>query len=574
MSLAGGLTVNRRACKAAGVFYTPRHIVEYILTRTLAKHDVVDNPLPRVLDPSCGTGNFLVAAYDLLFALFMEKLPALRAKYGKLQYLINVGLSQHFIGGSEYWRQENLHYHIIRHCLYGADIDKDAVSQAQQRLQEKGEAFSLSPEITNLLVCDSLIKWENNQTEKDTCSKGGNLCLADFWRQQYDYVVGNPPYVSFGLKRVGKVTAEHADYLRANYPRSAQYKLSYYALFFERGLSVLAPGGYLGYITPDSYLLGRYYSKIREFILETCAIEELTLVNNPVFADVVVGIPVITILQKNCLSQIDGAALVTVKNIKEETIKIHQYPQNYFGQQSYSRFRLLFTEEDKSIIDKLEISPCRFGNVLKIRTGMRSLTVQSNIKSKTKHGETWQPGLVSSAQVLPFGLLYQGDWLDVNPDKLNKGGWDKAVIHGPKIFLRQTGDKLIAALDRNGYYHLNNIHSITIIQGDLNLEYFVAILNSRLMNYYYQTVTLEQGRTMAQVDIEMVEKLPLVIDQQRAGKLIMLSQKISELTECTVNKQRKLLYCELNKVVYAIYKLTAREIEYIEQISNMHPSLS
>jgi hypothetical protein len=557
---------SRNARKAGGVFYTPVHIVKYILACTLAQHDIVVNPVPRVLDPACGSGNFLVAAYDLLLAKFVENLPVLRARYAKQRYMIKTVMTEHYLEGRSYWRRENLHYHIIHYCLYGADMDEAAINKAQERLLEKQETLSsLDSDTMNLLTCDSLIKWEEDLIEVDGYTGNDRLRLADFWTRKYDYVIGNPPYISFGLNRVGKVTAGQAQYLRMNYPHSAQYKLSYYALFLERGILALKPGGYLGYITPDSYLLGRYYSKIREFILDNCRVQELALVNAKVFGGVVVGIPAITILQKESSEEAKSTAVVTVKKINETEIvpTAYQYPQAYFSEQVYKRFRLFFLARDKAIVDKLDQAPCRFGDITKIRTGMRSLTVQADIKSKMRQGDTWRPGLVSSAQVLPFGLSYQGDWLDVDPTKLNKGGWDGEVMAGPKIFLRQTGDSLIAAVDKSGYYHLNNIHSLVVDKGELSLEYLVAILNSRLMNFYYQTVTLEKGRSMAQVDIEMVEKLPLIIDEQRVGLLVQLAKQLAEQGGCGIEDNG--IYNELNKVVYEIYGLSVSDSLYIEQ---------
>ncbi|MBP2636753.1 MAG: type restriction m6 adenine methyltransferase, Alw26I/Eco31I/Esp3I family [Firmicutes bacterium] len=558
----------RSARKAAGVFYTPLYIVEYILARTLAKHDVAENPLPRVLDPACGTGNFLDAAYDLLLRMFAEKLAVLKQKYYNQQYKIKNGNDEYWLDGQAYWCRENLHYHIVHNCLFGADIDAGAVQKAQERLQAKNTGLSVDLAAMNLLVCDSLVKWENNSAEAAVYNQNLGLCqqLAAFWQQQYDYVIGNPPYVSFGLNRVGKVPVSQADYLRVNYQHSAQYKLSYYALFFERGILALKPGGVLGYITPDSYLLGRYYSKIREYILGSCCIQELTLVNNPVFNGAVVGIPAITILRRELCEGARAASPMAVQKMNDATVKCYQYPQRYFEQQVYNRFRLFFSDKDKSIIDKLEQAPLRFADVAKIRTGMRSLTVQADIKSKVCCGDTWQPGLVSSAQVLPFVLNYQGDWLDVNPIKLNRGGWDKKVMSGPKIFLRQTGDKLIAVVDRSGYYHLNNIHSVVVEKAEVELDYLAAILNSRLMNFYYQTVTLEKGRTMAQVDIEMVEKLPLIVDKERAGDVIVLARRLAEVSSSASSEESMHLFNNLNNVVYEIYGVADDDVWYIEQM--------
>lgn len=569
--------VSKAARKAAGVFYTPDHIVSYILERTLSTHDIVKNPAPRVLDPACGSGNFLVAAYDLLMGMFIEKLAVLRQNYAKHHYTIKNGQREVVIDGAAYWCQENLHYHIIGNCLYGADVDAEAVSIAAARLTGTNQS-RLTP---NLVVGDSLLKWEDSTAQSwgREIDPGLRQKLADFWSRSYDFIVGNPPYVSFGLNRVAKIAGAQSDYLRVNYPHSAQYKLSYYAMFIERSILALKPGGYLGFITPDSYLLGRYYSKIRQYILETCKIEELTLAASSVFSGVLVGIPAITILRKKDRTRPSEMAAIRVNKLNDagEITATYQYNQNYFESQVYKRFRLFFNARDKAIIDEMERAPYRFGDCTKIRTGMRSLTVQANIKSKERQGDSWKRGLTSSSQVLPFGLVYQGDWLDVNPAKLNKGGWNAMVMNGSKIFMRQTGDSLIAAVDRSGLYHLNNIHSVTVLSEAISLEYLACILNSKLMNFYYHTITLEKGRSMAQVDIETVEKLPLFIDYKRASVLLRLGSELANLVSRLYSFERKQarskefltridsIYNEVNQVVYEIYGLPDNDISYIEK---------
>lgn len=580
MSTQAERRAGRAARKAAGVFYTPEYIVDYILQQTLANHDVVTNPVPKVLDPACGTGNFLVAAYDLLLHKFGEKLPVLRQCYAARKYTVHDGQTEDVIDGAAYWCRENLHYHLVRHCLYGADIDAQAIAALHGRLLDKCQGRPLYRPVPNLLLGDSLIKWEDsNKIPADIHIDAGQQCrLADFWSGGYDFIIGNPPYVSFGLNRVGKMTVVQSDYLRANYPRSAQYKLSYYALFLERSILALNPGGYLGFITPDSYLLGRYYSKIRRYVLDTCRIHELTLAGSKVFSGVQVGIPVITVLSKDIRPQQAQSDMLTVNKLNDsgQVTVTHQYPRNYFEHQAYNRFRLFFNAKDKGIVDIIEQVPSRFGDLTKIRTGMRSLTVQAAIKSKNRQGDSWQQGVISSSQVLPFGIVYQGDWLDVTPAKLNKGGWDAAVMAGPKIFLRQTGDSLIAAVDDSGLYHLNNIHSLTVLDPGICLDYLVCILNSRLMNFYYHVVTLEKGRSMAQVDIETVEKLPLCIDRERDGLLAGLGRKLAKLVGRLCSREEEqgdsawlseftAAYQEMNQVVYQIYGLSAEDALYIEQ---------
>ncbi|BBB89872.1 MAG TPA: N-6 DNA methylase [Methylomusa anaerophila] len=559
--------MERATQKAAGRYYTPNFVISYILENTLSAADVVANPFVRVLDPACGTGNFLLSAYDLLKKKFAAALPALQAAYADQEYEVEYGNGQKLIKmkGLSYWNETNLHYHILRHCLYGADIDGFAAEIAAVNFLLKG---SSPPANLNIIACDSLLRWENGREDSGNNRENNVEKKRRFWSQRYDYVVGNPPYVSFGLNRTGVLNAGYTAYIRANYQHSAEYKISYYALFIQRALEVLTSGGRLGFITPDSYLLGRYFSKIRRYILDNCLIEEILLLSQPVFAGATIGIPTISILTKIHKPEQKETHEVKVAKMQENgQITAFRYSQTYFHTQSYYRFRMFFNKMDKTIVEKMDQAGNKLGDLARIKTGMRSLTSQQEIKSQQPHGPTWKRGLTSSAQVIPFLIEYRGDWLDVNPDKLNKGGWDKAIIENPKILLRQTGDSLIAAIDRNGYYHLNNLHSISLSGGLTSLEYIVCLLNSRLMNYYYQTISLEKGRSLAQTDIETLEKLPIVLNPLIKKELesMTLSLEGSAGRYFQSSPSFELLSSSMNYLIYDLYGLSRAEVQYVEE---------
>ena len=63
--------------KTKGIYYTPKTIVSYILNETLKNHDIIKNPQPRILDLSCGCGNFLIITYRELRRLELKILQLL-----------------------------------------------------------------------------------------------------------------------------------------------------------------------------------------------------------------------------------------------------------------------------------------------------------------------------------------------------------------------------------------------------------------------------------------------------------------------------------------------------------------
>jgi hypothetical protein len=78
-----------------------------------------------------------------------------------------------------------------------------------------------------------------------------------------------------------------------------------------------------------------------------------------------------------------------------------------------------------------------------------------------------------------------------------------------KILMRQTGDSLIAALDEQQYLCLNNMHVLVPVNHRLKPRYALGILNSKLLNWYYQSLNPEVGEALAEVKRTNVAALPI-----------------------------------------------------------------
>ncbi|HSN57891.1 MAG TPA: N-6 DNA methylase, partial [Clostridiaceae bacterium] len=74
--------LSRDTRKKLGLFYTPDSVIGFILENTLGRADVVENPYVKVLDPSCGSGYFLLKAYDMLRKKFEDREEELVKRYG------------------------------------------------------------------------------------------------------------------------------------------------------------------------------------------------------------------------------------------------------------------------------------------------------------------------------------------------------------------------------------------------------------------------------------------------------------------------------------------------------------
>jgi len=153
--------------KAGGVYYTPKYIVDYIVKNTVGK--VIEGKTPkqigkiRILDPACGSGSFLIGAFQYLIDYHVRYLTA-HPKEAHIHPLFPDLIPD---GNGGHRLSVRLKARILRHNLYGVDIDPQAVEITMMSLYLKaleGEKSqlppkqSLLPELKYNIICgNSLI---------------------------------------------------------------------------------------------------------------------------------------------------------------------------------------------------------------------------------------------------------------------------------------------------------------------------------------------------------------------------------------------------------------------------------
>ena len=527
--------------KTQGAFYTPDSIVNFILAETVSNAKIVENPWLKILDISCGCGFFLLAAYDVLWQKYCEARSELYSKYPDKD-----------------WSDTGIHKHILENNLWGIDINSEAVDITKAGLLMKS-------------VPDK--KMRLNIIQGDSLVEIGGMGLK---HNTFDYVIGNPPYVSFGLRGKGKLDKSYKAFLQTAFEKTAEYKLSYYSMFLQQGIDMLKTGGALGYIVPDSFLLGRYYSKIRRYILGNTWIKGLAHISCPVFKNVIAGYLVICIMEKQ-QKPVKGNSLQTttykISGLAElnKPLPSCSYSQGYFTTMPHSRFRLFFSDEEKKLIEAIEAGSTALSRLASGHTGIRAKLTQKSLVSEQQNSDTYKKGLISGSQVSRYCIQYQGHWLNIDKNILYKGGWREDIVYQRKILVRQTADTLTAAIDDNCLYHLNNIHSFILKDSKISLDYLLLILNSRLLAFYYHIVSIEYGRSMAQTDIETLELLPIKLDDminRQAGELVQgmqeLIRRVNDGDKGALHKAR-VLDEYIDQLVFRIYALNDKEIAYINK---------
>ncbi len=309
--------------KAGGVYYTPTYIVDTIVARTVGKlleGHAADPSGPvsrlRVLDPACGSGSFLLGAYQYLLDWHLRGYAAAPSKWarGRNRTLYQTAAGAYHLTLAERKR-------ILLDNLHGVDIDPQAVEVTKlslllKVLEDTPEALTgqlallperVLPDLGDNIKCgNSLIGPDfyvqptldltgfpkpvrsGSQPPPDLTGSGkpvrsgapltdeAMLRINAFdWNAEFrdvmraggfDAVVGNPPYIRIqALKEWAPIEVEH--YKRA-YRAAGKGNYDIYVVFVERGLQLLNPRGRLGFILPHKFFNAKYGEPLRGVIAE------------------------------------------------------------------------------------------------------------------------------------------------------------------------------------------------------------------------------------------------------------------------------------------------------------------
>jgi hypothetical protein len=130
--------------------------------------------------------------------------------------------------------------------------------------------------------------------------------------------------------------------------------------------------------------------------------------------------------------------------------------------------------------------------------------------------------------------------LNTNLSYISYGKWlaeprEIAPFFKEKIIIRQTSDSLIGNIDVSNSVNLNNVYNISSLnESEISNYYLLALINSRLFNHIYQSISQEKGRIFAEVKKVYLEQLPY--------KIISLAeqQPFIEKAEIMLSKNKQL----------------------------------
>ncbi len=141
------------------------------------------------------------------------------------------------------------------------------------------------------------------------------------------------------------------------------------------------------------------------------------------------------------------------------------------------------------------------------------------------------------------------------------------LFNTPKIIVRQTADRIIAAVDNeSGYYCINSVNIVQLLpQFTQEVEFFEGILNSRLIRFFYREISQEAGRVLAEVKPQRIRALPIcTIEKESVDAIKAVVRRITHARARGLNSDAEDLQRELDLIIYKLYSLSQSEQSLVE----------
>lgn len=528
----GTLAVPKRGKrKQDGIYYTPDYVVRYIVDNSvgaflrqkeaelLAKHKLTDRLGERgyeqreraayleyqyvlqnikVIDPACGSGAFLVYVFDYLLA-----------ENNRVDDIIGGGL----------YSTDSFVRSILTDNIYGVDLNDESVEITKLSLwlktaqrDKKLTTLDKNIKVGNSIISDPLIatdkafNWE--EAFPEVLKKGG-----------FDVVVGNPPYgVSFS-----DAEKKHLNSFDALVP-----DFEIYVYFISLLRKILADGGRLTYIFPNTFLVNVYGVRYRKRLFEETSLDSLLdLSNDPTFADASVRTIVMSLTKEPGEYQTemrvideDDKAITTFQSLNKKQLIT-----------SIDNVLALFTRlpEESQVIDKIKSRSQSLSQLMDVSQGYipyrRSDLVKAYGKaagdsivdnrewhSPVKLDDTYKRDL-AGRELNRYSIrkLPKAQYVKYGPHVASYV--DPKFFSDPRIIVREiTATHLYAAFTDEELYTNPSIINAVPIDPALDVQAVLAIVNSKLIGWFHNKTSPKAKKGLfPKVLVGDVRNIPLIL---------------------------------------------------------------
>lgn len=635
--------VNQETRKKQGSYYTPAHIVEFIVDHTLGRvlYGTVNGKpggalLPggkrktaqdirdlRVLDSACGSGSFLIYAYEALSEFYRSEIERLNEDHRDIvrnlasengDIPLEAAVQAQRITNERNFIQENYRSLILERHLYGVDFDPQAaeiavvnlmmrameskgkqkrlplllnqnikvgnsligLSPGDQRWSEHGESLAMLRQLRKELADTSHLDARHNEILSSLSAEGESLYtrFGEAFKNQgltseqsrpfhwaiefpevfvdengeplpdpgFDVIFGNPPYSA-------KLSAAQRKYFRSEFNIGMTNTAG---LFMAQSLRLLAKGrGSHGLIVPKSFLYASNWRKLRENMLDGLT----------VMADCGRGWTEV-LLEQVIYIHHNRAPLAEYRNFirEDENFElVGEVPKSSCLQ--FGLFMNDVSADDIVIGRKMFASGLSFGDYTSVTSGadlQRAVVVR---------GQGFR--ILGGANVQRYRLSEHRGVLEADelPIKARIGVGNilvqdiLAFIENSMPHIKITAHKILE--DEGEYGILNTINRIEITSSAINSNVVLALLNSKLINWYvYRFIFAKPIRTM-HFNRPIITRIPLPELESQPELVAAIELEVDKIYE-NRHANEKSSQERIDRAIYALYGLSPDQIALVE----------
>ena len=525
------LKVDDKANKA-GTYYTPYHLVSFLLDEVLPWEGPYEEK--KILDPSCGSGIFLVEAYRRLVGKWIYSNTS--------SPLTNVELKE-----------------IMENCIFGVDLNEEAVRIA---------SFSLS-----LVMCDYLEPRSIWETLVFPRLLGNNLFSSDFFahgkfeEQKYDIIIGNPPWES-----------KLSDYA-IQYKSESHYPIGDNQIaqaFTWKAGELSKDSGIVCLLMPSKALLfnrSTFNTDYRKNLFEHFNVE--VVINFSIFRKTLfskaTGPATAIVFTPNKVDRAQPIFYCTPKptfTIEDrrrfliEPSDICRIPYDTIDDQLIWKIAMWGTPRDLELINRLHT---KFKSVNAFFDDNDIIFAEGIIEGTTKKKEypqyrEWP--VIETNSFEPFYIKKENQKTILSP-KFYRCARKEEVFKAPHMVFKQSPKKgrfISAVVDFDALF----VNSFIGIHGDVNyLKYLSVLLYSKVFVYYSLMTSRRWLVERDELNVEEVLSFPLPnpTDEEISKAISLYDSFIKGGLSDTL----------IDEYAYQIYDLREYEIEFVENaVANIY----
>jgi len=603
------------AQKDVGVYYTPTYIVDYIVKNTVGK--LLEGKSPkqitniRVLDPACGSGSFLIGAYQYLLNWYRDRYMEEGAQKHKNEIVSDA------VGNWRLTLTEKKK--ILTRHIFGVDIDSQAVEVTKLSLllkvletetQLKLFHERALPDLGSNIKCgNSLIGpdfYENQQLLLLDEEESYRINVFD-WNQGFpeamksggfDAVIGNPPYVD--IKGMPK---DEVEYVFSKFAFSNN-RINLFAAFIEKSLGIAKDNQFrFSMIIPTALLTQDSYRALRERIVESFRIRNVVRMPNESFGssagEVKVDTAIIVIGEQSSdrkpISVIAYRGYDRISEIKPVTAQVcNEIPQGNWANNADCVWTLDSDSKEQVIVEKCERNSIPLEEAAEFCLGLTPYDkykghTPKQIENQVFHADRKKDAtfrkLLAGNDVRRYSVVWNGEhWISYGPwlgaPREERFFTEKRIL--VKQIIDWTSKRIWAAMTEEELFNTQNAFNLLPVCGWQH-EYLLGIINSRLMSFYHRKKFLDEFKMRFQkVLIKDCRRFPVHIvvsgnkkDVSRKDRIVdsvnTLIQLQSRIRMARTDQQRTVLERQIeatdrqiDKLVYELYGLTEEEIAVVE----------